>query len=101
VLRRIRDRLEGRFRIAVAEVDHQDLWQRSALGVALVARSEESARNALQAVRREVETDPRLAVAEFAVLVERFDSGEADRWGDWGGPSSGEALEEDEPGGEP
>jgi uncharacterized protein YlxP (DUF503 family) len=80
VLHRIRDRLEGRFRISVSEVDHQDLWQRAALGVALVAHSEESARNALQAIRREIETDPRLYVTEFSVRVEAFEAEDGDRW---------------------
>ena len=81
VLHRIRDRLEGRFRISVSEVDHQDLWQRAALGVALVAHSEESVRNALQAVRREVESDPRLWVTEFSIRVEAFAAEDGDRWG--------------------
>jgi uncharacterized protein len=85
VLHRIRDRLESRFRISVSEVDYQDLWQRAALGVALVAHSEESARNALQAVRREIESDPRLCVTEFACRVESFQAEDGDRWGDWDG----------------
>jgi uncharacterized protein YlxP (DUF503 family) len=37
VLRALKDRLHGRTSIAVAEVDHQDLWQRAALGLAAVS----------------------------------------------------------------
>ena len=36
VLKRLKDQLRNRFNIAVAEVDHQDLWQRAGLGVAAV-----------------------------------------------------------------
>ena len=100
VLHRIRDRLESRFRISVSEVDYQDLWQRAAVGVALVAHSEESARNALQAVRREIETDPRLFVSDFAVIVERFDLDSAGRWGSWPEVDAGDVRAEGDEGDE-
>jgi uncharacterized protein YlxP (DUF503 family) len=73
VLNRLKGRLESRFRIAVAEVDFQDLWQRGAIGVALVASGEGSARNGLEAVRREAELDPRLEVVDFRLRIARFE----------------------------
>lgn len=79
VLNRIRDRLHDRFRVSVSEVDHQDLWQRAALGVALVALAASSARDGLEAIRREIESDPRLVVIAFETLVRRFDDLPADR----------------------
>ncbi|HLW82109.1 MAG TPA: DUF503 domain-containing protein [Candidatus Acidoferrales bacterium] len=33
VLRSLKDRLRGHFNVAVAELEHQDLWQRSVVGV--------------------------------------------------------------------
>ena len=36
VLRKITDRVRAKFKISVAEVDFQDLWQRTAIGVAVV-----------------------------------------------------------------
>ena len=36
-VRRIQDRLRARFNVAVAELDHQDLWQRAQVGVAAIA----------------------------------------------------------------
>jgi uncharacterized protein YlxP (DUF503 family) len=33
VLRRLKERLRGRFNVAVAELDHQDTWQRAQIGV--------------------------------------------------------------------
>ena len=37
VVRSLKDRLRERVHAAVAEVDHQDLWQRAALGLAVVS----------------------------------------------------------------
>lgn len=73
VLQSAKARLEHRFRLSVAEVEHQDLHQRGALGVALVVSSESRGRDALAAVRREIETDPRLVVVDARRRVERFD----------------------------
>lgn len=39
VLRPILERLQKRFGVSVAEVDHQDLWQRAGVGVAAVSGS--------------------------------------------------------------
>jgi uncharacterized protein len=54
VLRRLKDRL-GPFNVAVAEVAHQDLWQRAGLGVVTVASSDAIAEQTLRAVVTEVE----------------------------------------------
>lgn len=55
VVRGLKDRIRERVRAAVAEVDHQDLWQRAALGVAVVAADGGQARELLQGVRGLVE----------------------------------------------
>jgi len=39
VLRRLKDRLRGRFNVSVAEIDHQDLWQRATLGIVAISES--------------------------------------------------------------
>lgn len=39
VLKGLKERLRRRFEIAVAEVDHQDTWQRATLGLACVSAS--------------------------------------------------------------
>jgi uncharacterized protein len=72
VMNRIKDRLAGRFAVAVAEVDYQDLWQRGAIGVALVSLGVATARDGLAAVRREAESDPRIEILDFSTHVARF-----------------------------
>jgi len=39
VLRSLKDRLRARFNVAVAELDHTDLWQRATVGVAGISGS--------------------------------------------------------------
>jgi uncharacterized protein YlxP (DUF503 family) len=63
VLRRLKDRL-GAMNVAVAEVAHQDLWQRAGLGVVTVASSDEVAEQTLQAALHEIERlEPGLVTA--------------------------------------
>jgi len=40
VLQKIRDRLRARFNVSVAELDHQDVWQRATLGVVSISGSQ-------------------------------------------------------------
>jgi hypothetical protein len=63
VLRRLKDRL-GAFNVSVAEVAHQDLWQRAGLAVAAVATSDEMADKTLTSVLKEIERlEPGLVTA--------------------------------------
>jgi len=54
VLRRLKDRL-GALNVAVAEVAHQDLWQRAGLGIVTVATSGDAAEQTLSAALREID----------------------------------------------
>jgi len=40
VLLKIRDRLRARFNVAIAELDHQDVWQHATLGVVSISNSQ-------------------------------------------------------------
>ena len=51
VVRRVKDRLK-KFNVSVAEVDHHDLWQRSALAVVTVSTDQAHADRELAAVAR-------------------------------------------------
>jgi uncharacterized protein YlxP (DUF503 family) len=55
VVQSLKERIRSRVHAAVAEVDHQDLWQRAALGVAVVSGEGHQVREMLDAVRRIVE----------------------------------------------
>ena len=51
VIRSLKDRIRERVQASVAEVDHQDLWQRAALGVAVVSGESRQVDERLQTVR--------------------------------------------------
>lgn len=53
-----------RFRVAAAEVDHQQTWHRAAIGFAAVASSEPHLRDVLDAVERFVWSFPEVEVLE-------------------------------------
>ena len=55
VVRSLKERIRERVHAAVSEVDHQDLWQRAALGVAVVSGERRQVAEMLQSVRRLVE----------------------------------------------
>jgi hypothetical protein len=40
VLQKIRDRLRSRFNVAVAELNHQDVWQHATLGIVSISDSQ-------------------------------------------------------------
>jgi uncharacterized protein YlxP (DUF503 family) len=54
VLRRLKDRL-GVLNVAIAEVAHQDLWQRAGLGIVSVGSSDEMAEQSLTKALAEIE----------------------------------------------
>jgi uncharacterized protein len=50
VLRSLKDRLRREFNVAVAELDHHDIWQRSVVGVVTLSNEEKHVAEVLQKV---------------------------------------------------
>lgn len=65
VLRPIVDGLRHRFKVSVAEVDHQDTWQRAAIAVAVVAASDGHLRDVLANVERQVAHAPGIELLDM------------------------------------
>ena len=55
VLRSLKDKLRGKFNVALAELDHQDAWQRSVVGVVTLSTEEKHVRETLQKVLDEAD----------------------------------------------
>jgi uncharacterized protein YlxP (DUF503 family) len=49
----LKDRLRGKFNVAVAEIDYQDLWQRALVAAVTVSNDRTRAEQVLQLVERE------------------------------------------------
>jgi uncharacterized protein YlxP (DUF503 family) len=68
VLRPIVDGLRHRLHVSVAEVDHQDTWQRAAIAVALVAPTDGRLREILATVERQVAHAPGVELLDIETV---------------------------------
>jgi len=66
-LKRLRQRLGDTFPLALAEVDHQDAWQRSTLGAALVAAQAGQLERIIHGVQRLLLEHPDFELIEVGV----------------------------------
>ena len=62
VVKPIIEGVRRRYQAAAAEVDHQDKWQRAAIGVAVVSSSARHATDVMEAVERFVWSFPEVEV---------------------------------------
>jgi len=53
VVKSLKERLRNRFNVSVAEIDYQDLWQRSVVAAVTVASDHTHAELVLQSVEKE------------------------------------------------
>ena len=67
VLRKVTTVVRNKFNVSIAEVDHQDLWQRASLGISCVAESTGHCRKVLQEVEKAVAR----SVVDGAEIVDR------------------------------
>lgn len=69
VVKGITGGLRAKFNVAVAEIDHQDLWQRASIGVTCISSSAFHAQKMLREVERFVARDDRVEIIDAAVDV--------------------------------
>jgi uncharacterized protein YlxP (DUF503 family) len=55
VLRSLKDRLRGQFNVAVAELEHEETWQRSVVGIVTLSNEEHHVQQTLQKVLAEAD----------------------------------------------
>ncbi|PYT12538.1 MAG: DUF503 domain-containing protein [Acidobacteria bacterium] len=55
VLRSLKDGLRGHYNVSVAEIDHQDLWQRATLGIVGIASARVPLEQTFSSIQDEVE----------------------------------------------
>ncbi|WP_223700194.1 DUF503 domain-containing protein [Sutcliffiella deserti] len=67
VLQRIISRLKQRFNISVSEIDHQDVWQRTKLGIVSVSSSKAITEKELQKVLEFLDSFPEIERAETSL----------------------------------
>jgi len=67
VVKSLKDRIRNRFEVAVAEVEHNDLWQRSTIGMAVVSTETRHAQEVLSHAVDFIERDVRVQVLDYFV----------------------------------
>lgn len=67
VLRHLKDQIRSKFNIAVAEIDHQDLWQRATLGMVSISSAREPLESCFRQVRAILEREVSGDLASFHV----------------------------------
>ena len=67
VVRRIKDQIRAKFNVAIAEVDHQDLWQRATLGMVSISESREPLESCFRQVRSILEREVQGDLASFHI----------------------------------
>lgn len=70
VVRGLKDRIRDRVHAAVAEVDYHDLWQRAALGIAVVGAEGGHVHEQLSSVRRLVDQEYAAQVTDWQERIE-------------------------------
>jgi len=74
VLRGLKDRLRAHFNVAVSELDHQEVWQRSRVGVVTISGDGKHLEESVQAIAAESERI--LGRDLLSSQIEYFEDGE-------------------------
>jgi len=69
VISSLKQRLHNKFNISVAEIDHQDLWQRSLLGVAMVAGDKKFIKKSLDTILNFVDEQHLAQVTDHQIEI--------------------------------
>jgi uncharacterized protein YlxP (DUF503 family) len=67
ILKRIKDRIRNRFNVSLAEVENNDLWQRTTLGVAVVANQGKFVNQVLSQVIEHLHKESGVVVLDYSM----------------------------------
>lgn len=67
VLNHIKDRIHRKFNVSVAEIDYQDKWQRSLIGIALVTSEKRYAEELLNKIFHLLDTDDSFEIVQYSI----------------------------------
>lgn len=66
-LKSIKDRVKNRFNVSIAEVDYNDLWQRTTLGVSVVANQRQFADQVLAGVVDLISKESGIEILDYSI----------------------------------
>jgi uncharacterized protein YlxP (DUF503 family) len=68
-LKGIKDRLRNKFNVSVAEVGHNDLWQRTTIGVSVVANDKKFANRVLSQVVEHINKENEIQILDYSIEI--------------------------------
>lgn len=69
IIKALKDRLHNKFNVSVAEVDHNELWQRALLGVAVVANQKNFAQQMLSQVMEYIHRENGVEIIDYNIEI--------------------------------
>jgi uncharacterized protein YlxP (DUF503 family) len=69
VLKGIKDRVKNKFNVSIAEVGHNDLWQRATIGVSVVANDKNFANQVLSKVVEHIGKENGLQILDYSIEI--------------------------------
>ena len=67
VLKSMTDRVKNAYNVSVAEIDFQDLWQRTTIALVATASSKDAAEREVRRAIRLLESNPEWEMTEFTI----------------------------------
>lgn len=67
VIRSLKDRIRNRFNVSISEIDGNDLWQRSIIGVACIANEKKIINKVFDDIRKIIINTPSIELIDFRV----------------------------------
>ena len=64
ILKSLKDRIRNQFNVSVAEISHQDKWQKCGLGIACISNSRRHLDSMLSKISMFVEKDSRIEIID-------------------------------------
>ena len=68
-LKSIKDRIRSRFNVSVAEIDHNDLWQKATLAIAAVSNDKSHLNQTLDHVLNLVRSVPDVSLLDYHIEI--------------------------------
>ena len=69
VLSSVKTRIQNKFNVSIAEVDHNDLWQRAVLGMALVTNEQKLIDQTFNRILQFLDNEDRLEVLKHQLEI--------------------------------
>lgn len=69
VMRSLVTRIRNKFNVSIAEIDYQDYWQRSYLGVACVSNERQYLHQVLQQVVNYIDKFPEVELGDYQIEI--------------------------------